>query len=222
MTIINPGKVLSDEELASLFSLEDVPLAEQEQISAVLKGQDSIVVPDALAREDSTPEVILSAECGAPTLAGEGDVDGAVATPTAEGDEQAKPLRMDECTMPEKIKLAMFGNAAARAYLIRDGSKLVQMFVLKNPRVQLNEIEEFSRNPNLSEHVLRAIGSNQSWTKSYMVKVHLVFNPKTPSDVALKWVRYLNAPDIKKLSKSRNVPQVIVTVARRKLEEMAR
>jgi hypothetical protein len=68
--------------------------------------------------------------------------------------------------LPEKIKAAMFGNSTARTLLIRDSNRLVQQFVLKNPRIQLREIEDFAKNPNLSEQVLRLISNNPAWTKS--------------------------------------------------------
>jgi hypothetical protein len=68
--------------------------------------------------------------------------------------------------------------------------------------------------------VLRLISNNPAWTKSYLVKLHLSINPQTPSDLSVKWVRYLNQTDVRRLAKSRNVPQVVVTSARRRLEEL--
>jgi hypothetical protein len=213
MTKLEPARWLTEDELSALFQLEQVGDIQQSEIRAVLAGSDSHALSPELVEEASETE-------GRGAVGRGPAAQDAVTQKGVEG--EATPLRLADLTLPEKIKLAMFGNQTARGNLIRDASKLVQSFVLKNPRLQVREVEEFARNPNLSEHVLRAIGSNQSWMKSYSAKVNLVFNPKTPSDVSLKWVRYLNDPEIRKLAKSRNVPQVLVTVARRKLEETTR
>ncbi len=139
----------------------------------------------------------------------------------AESDNENGEIRnqISKMKLPQKIKLAMFGNSTCRNLLIRDSNRMVQQFVLKNPRIQVREIEEFAKNPNLSEQVLRAIGNNTNWMKSYAAKWHLVGNPKTPVDVSMRWIKFLNITEIKKLAKSKNVPQVIVTAARRKMED---
>lgn len=212
MTKLEPIRWLTEDELSALFQLEQVGDSQQSEIRALLSGTDLRMLPAELVEETSES----AGKEGVARDAGPQE-----ALPRA-AESDSVPLRIAELTLPEKIKLAMFGNQNARGALIRDASKLVQGFVLKNPRLQVREVEEFARNPNLSEHVLRTIGGNQAWMKSYNAKVNLVFNPKTPSDVSLKWVRYLNNPEIRKLAKSRNVPQVLVTVARRKLEETTR
>jgi hypothetical protein len=123
-------------------------------------------------------------------------------------------------SLPQKIKAGLFGAAVARGLLIRDSNKVVQAIVLKNPRITPVEIEDFAKNPYLSEFVLRTIGNNPQWMKSYSVKSYLVTNPKTPADLSLRWIKFLNASDVKKIAKSKSVPQVLVTAARKRLEEL--
>lgn len=122
--------------------------------------------------------------------------------------------------IPEKIKLAVFGNSIARGLLIRDPNKLIQGFVLKNPKLTSKEVEEFAKNPNLSEHVLRGIANSQTWMKGYAVKEAIVTNPKTPADLSLKWIRFLNESDLKRISKSKNVPHVVSVTAKKKIVEL--
>ncbi len=119
--------------------------------------------------------------------------------------------------LPEKMKLAMFGSAIARGLLIRDANKLIQQSVLKNPKLTGQEVEAFANNPNISEQVLRLIADSRVHMKSSAVKLAMVQNPKTPIDIALKWIRYLQKPEIKEISKSRNVSQVVSTAAKRLL-----
>ncbi len=124
-----------------------------------------------------------------------------------------------ELKFPQKLKLAMHGNMTARTLLIRDKNRLVPLFVLNNPRITDNEIVEFSRNTNLDDSVLRAIARNGTWTKNYQVKINLVSNPKAPIDIALRWVPYLKEKDLRFISKSKNVPQIVATQCRKLLEK---
>jgi hypothetical protein len=139
--------------------------------------------------------------------------------PTTEDTQQTKRIDPSKLKIAVRIKLALFGNSITRAQLIRDPLKLVHMAVLKNARVTQKEIEDFASNPNLSEHILRGISDNPTYNRSYTVKRNLVFNPKTPQDIALKWIKFLNATDIKLLARSRNIPQLIANAAKKKLAD---
>ena len=123
--------------------------------------------------------------------------------------------RLAEMSIPGRIKLALFGNAICRALLIRDGNKLIPLFVLKNPKITLKEVEEFARNPHLADFVLRSIADSRTYMKSTQIRYNIVTNPKTPQDIALKWLRYLQAHEIKKIAKSKNLPQLIATTAKK-------
>lgn len=114
-----------------------------------------------------------------------------------------------------KLKAAIYGNDVVRGILIHDSNKIIQQAVLKNPRIGPDEIEEFSKSTNSSDLVLRIIANSRSWMKSYQVKLGLVANPKTPQDIGIKWLRHLMAPDLKKISQSKNVPQVISSTAKK-------
>lgn len=96
---------------------------------------------------------------------------------------------------------------------------MIPIFVLKNPKLQIGEVETFANNSNLNEQVLRYIADKKEWIKEYSVKYNIVTNPKTPPAVALKWLRYLQVNDLKKISKSRNVPQVVAVTAKKRLAE---
>lgn len=124
-----------------------------------------------------------------------------------------------DMSVPEKLKLAMFGNSVCRSLLVQDANRMVQNAVLKNPQLQEGEIEVFSKNPNVAEFVLRTIGRNRTWMKNYSVKVNLVCNPKTPTDLSLKWIRFLNKADLRRISKSKNIPQIVAVNARKRLAE---
>ena len=137
-------------------------------------------------------------------------------------DEASKDIRAQiaEMSVPQKIKLAMFGNAVCRGILILDPGKMIQQFVLKNPKLGINEIEAFAKNPNMSDFVLRTLSESKSWMRNYSLKVSIVSNPKTPGDVALKWLRYLQEGDLRKLASSKNIPQLVSSTAKKRLMEI--
>ncbi len=136
---------------------------------------------------------------------------------SSEGDIRAQ---LRDMGIPQKVKLAMFGNATCRMLLIGDANRLVQEAVLKNPQIQDREIYDFAKNSNIPENVLRRISDSKSWMKNYLAKLHLVLNPKTPSDVSLKWLRFLRSSDLKKIGSSKNVSQVVATAAKKRIADM--
>lgn len=124
-------------------------------------------------------------------------------------------FRLTDMTMAQKIKLAMFGNAACRTILVLDPNKVVALAALNNPKMKDGEIEEVSKNKNVSDAVLRAISGKGEWMRSYTLKLNLVMNPKTPQDISMKWIRFLQMADLKKIGRSKNIPQLIATTARK-------
>ena len=129
---------------------------------------------------------------------------------------------LSKASMAEKVKLALFGNSACRSLLIMDPNPIFQAAVLKNPRIQLIEIEAFTKNPFMPDLVLGMIAESRTWSSSYTVKKNLVFNPKTPPHAALKFVRFMQRQDLRTLSRSKQVPQLIVVAARRRVEDLNR
>jgi hypothetical protein len=115
----------------------------------------------------------------------------------------------------ERVKLALKGNRDARMILIRDPNRLIQRFVLQNPRITDEEVQMMARNRNLDTDLLRLIGDHKYWPRNYQIKLALVTNPKTPLAIALRFVSGLMERDIRFLAKSKNISATIATQARR-------
>ncbi len=120
-------------------------------------------------------------------------------------------------TVGERLKLALKGNREARMILIRDPNRIIQVFVLQNPRITEDEIIAIARNRNLEGELLRKIGDHKGWPRNYQVRLALVTNPKTPLATALHFVSSLTERDIRFLAKSKNVSATVATQARRLL-----
>lgn len=119
----------------------------------------------------------------------------------------------------EKIKIAIMGNGEARRILVRDPNRIVSKAVLSNPRLNDAEILLISKSKVVSDEILRAISDNRKWVKMYPVKFSLVNNPKTPPQVAMNLMKQLRDYDLKTVSRTKNLPGIITTTAKRVLLE---
>jgi hypothetical protein len=115
----------------------------------------------------------------------------------------------------EKLITALKGSREERAILIRDPNRLVAMGVLGSPKITEAEIESFSAMKNVSDQVLREIGSHREWTKRYSVINNLVRNPRTPVGLALNLVPRLGPRDVKSIAFDRNVPEPVRKMAQK-------
>ncbi len=139
----------------------------------------------------------------------------------ASGDEHAESGKklnilqlIQMMTMPQKIKLALVGGKEARGLLIREPSKIIATSVLDNPRITTGEIEFFAKSANMSEDVIRKIGTNSEWSKKISVASALVSNPKTPIGISLGFINRLSNRELNILEKSRNIPTPVRIAAK--------
>lgn len=115
----------------------------------------------------------------------------------------------------QRLKLAMKGNRDARQILIRDSSRIVQRFVLLNPRISDEEIVTLCKNRSIDRELLDQICRRKEWLANYQVKLALATNPKTPLPLALRLVPSLLPRDLRALAKSKNVPAGVNSLAKR-------
>ena len=122
--------------------------------------------------------------------------------------------QIQRMTMSQKIKLSMSGAKEARGLLIRESSKIIALGVLANPRITIGEVEFFAKSTNLSEDVIRKIGSNAEWTRKPSITSALVNNPKTPVGISIGFVPRLSVKELGLLESSRNIPAAVRSAAR--------
>ena len=130
-------------------------------------------------------------------------------------DEEKTRVVLNMLPVPQRMKFALKGTRSQRAVLIRDPNKVIAAAVLSSPKLSETEVEAFSRMANVSEDVLRTIGTSRAWTRSYTVVAGLVKNPKTPPAISLPLMSRLNERDVKGLMTDRNVPEVLRLAARK-------
>jgi hypothetical protein len=143
--------------------------------------------------------------------------DAATEEKTAQGKEKKKLNVMQviqRMSVSQKIKLAMSGAKEARGLLIRESSKVIALGVLANPRITIGEIEFFAKSTNLSEDVIRKIGTNAEWTRKPVVASALVNNPKTPVGISIGFIPRMSVRELGILEASRNIPDAVRSAAR--------
>lgn len=124
-------------------------------------------------------------------------------------------------SVKDRIKLAMKGDREARGILIRDSNRIVSAGVIHNPRLTEHEVEGIAAMRTVSDEVLRLIGINRAWARSYSIIHHLVRNPRTPITTAMSILPRIRAKDLERISQSRNVPDAVRRQAYRLVQARA-
>jgi len=129
--------------------------------------------------------------------------------------KQFKPLSMQVAEMgkAEKIRLAMVGNKAARALLVRDNNRQIAYAAISSPQVTIQEAAEIAKSRDVTEEILRYVANKKEWIKSAEVKHNLVFNPKCPVGISMKYLGFMRVDELRNLSRSRNVPAQLRSLA---------
>jgi len=122
-------------------------------------------------------------------------------------------------TVKDRVKLAVKGDREARGILIRDANKIVATGVIHNPRITDHEVENISSMRTVAEEVLRLIGMNRAWARSYTIIHNLVRNPRTPMATAVHILPRIRTKDLKAIGLNRNVSEAVRRQAYR-LSEM--
>jgi len=134
-----------------------------------------------------------------------------------DGADDGDPRLVSTLPIADRLKLATKGTREQRAQLIRDSNRIVATAVLTSPKLTESEVEAFAKMGNVSEDVLRIIGTNRNWLKNYGIVHAVTRNPKTPPAISMQLMHRLTEKDIKMLTTDRNVPEMLRLAARRVL-----
>ena len=112
-------------------------------------------------------------------------------------------------SVKDRVMLAIKGTREARMILVRDPNRIVAGAVLRNPKLTDTEIENIASIKTVPEDVLRQIGQNRAWTRSYVVIHNLLRNSRTPIAIGLAFLGRIQTRDLRALSLNKNIPDVI-------------
>ncbi|MGM0576430.1 MAG: PilZ domain-containing protein [Myxococcota bacterium] len=129
------------------------------------------------------------------------------------------PLHKQVSDLPvnDRIRLARRANRPVRRLLARDIEKRVHLGVVKNPKVKLDEIAEFSRMAGLSAVALEWLASQGRYTRRRDILMNLVLNPSTPGRTARKLLDRLNQRELIRVLRSPRAKEPIKREVKRRL-----
>lgn len=133
--------------------------------------------------------------------------------PILDFDGKEIPLTLTQRVMRlrtnQKIMLAIKGGKEERTLLIREANRLIQVNVIRNPRLTESEVAHIAQMRTIHEEVLRIVSMNREWMKKYIIVKALVLNPRTPLPIAMSNYKRLHEGDLKLLMRDKNVPEVL-------------
>lgn len=127
--------------------------------------------------------------------------------------------RINQMTVPERIKLAMTGSRTDRMILIKDPNKIVALAVVESPKFAEDEVLAALRDRSIAQDVIAKISNKREWSKNYAIILEMVQNPKTPLKTSLGLVKKLHIRDLKSVIQDKNVHYVVRGLASNLLKE---
>lgn len=212
-------------------AMRAVELAARNQVVVDIPGYEDVVASltgvaltaedDARFREIIPPDAAAQAEGEA--LVGDGPALTQEEIEKIQREEEAtlqgqeaeqKKKRFEDMPVPFQIRAATLGNAFDRSVAIRSTVRLVCMAAIKSPALTINEVTKFASNRALHQDVITYIANKKDWVQLSAVRLALVNNNKTPLGTAMRFLHFLNARDLKAMSRSKNVPGPLVKAAK--------
>ncbi len=180
--------------------------AQMDQEEALEKGEDSFTYSGEIKEGEDVANLTLE------SLAD----DGYVTFEEMPEDEKLSTIqKIARMTVAERVQTALKGSREERIILIRDSNRIVASAVLESPKLTDSEVEAVALMKNVSEDILRIVGTRREFAKSYTVIHNLVRNPRTPVATSLGMLNRILTNDLRTLSRNRNVPEVIRKTAQR-------
>jgi len=182
-------------------------------IASHIEVSDADIDEVWLAREfvEETPEQIAA------------NIQAVINAERLEGDASPERIslirRIMFMSVKDRVKLALKGDREARGILIRDSNRVVATAVMHNPRITDHEVENIATMRTVAEEVLRLIGMNRAWARSYPIIHNLARNPRTPMATAIHILPRIRTKDLKAIAMSRSVSEAVRRQAYR-LSEM--
>jgi hypothetical protein len=186
------------------------------QLEVIVTGRPSVQVPARVAAVVPGVGVAVMFEGMPPALTQLAEPAEEAEPPEEEAPKGSLSERLKAMSVPEKMQLALAGSRDERAGLFRDTNKMLHVFVLKNPRIGLDEVQAAAKMPQLSPEALKMIAEHREWSGNPIVASALVRNPKTPLPLALKLLDRVPMTDLRAIAKG-GAREQVVHAARKKV-----
>ena len=136
--------------------------------------------------------------------------DGKVEESTGLTDAQIRSL-----AIPIRVKMARGANRQVRSILIRDTNSMVALSVINGNNLPDQEVEQIANSRSVISEVLAEIPKRREWIRKYAIAKALVKNPRTLLATSIGLVPRMMMRDLRDLSRDKNVPEGVRSVALR-------
>lgn len=197
------------------------PVEVQAQLAAAIPGVGVAVMfpapPGALV---ALAERLRAAAEPAPSEAeGEPEAGPDADEPPAPAHNPLMSARLAAMSVTEKMQLALSGDREARAYLLRDTNKVLHVYVLRNPRLGLDEVLYAAKLPSLSPEALKVIAEHREWGVNTTVCTALARNPRTPVPLVLKLLPRVPMQELRVIAKGQGRAPIVQAARKLVLNE---
>lgn len=161
--------------------------------------------------------VVAEAAADVPGEEGASDDAESAPPPTAEDARARASLfeRLRVLSIAEKMHLALSGSRDERMALMRDGAKPVHLFVLKNPRLGLDEVQYAAKLATLSPDALKYIADHRDWGQNPSVCAALVRNHRVPVPTAVRLLDRIALSELRAIAKGGARDQIVQAAKKR-------
>ena len=125
------------------------------------------------------------------------------------------PARIRAMSVTEKMQLGLSGERDARTLLLRDTNRSIHLYVLRNPRIGLDEVIAAARQSSLAPEALKFISEHKEWGVNPHVCTGLARNPRAPVPLVLKVLPRVPVQELRAIVKGNG--RVPIIQAARKL-----
>jgi hypothetical protein len=202
--------------LVRAASVGNAPAMSECRVSVAVEGQAAVEVSGRIAAVVPGVGIAVIFDGVPAPLA---DLAARLREPAEEGEPEARgPLteRLKAMSVQQKFQLALSGTRDERLALFRDPNKPVHVFILKNPRIGIDEVQYAAKLTNLSPDAVKMIADHREWGMNAVICCSLVRNPKTPLPIALRLLDRVPLSELRAIAKGGARDQ-IVHAARKKV-----
>jgi hypothetical protein len=122
--------------------------------------------------------------------------------------------RLPSLAVGEKVAIARAAGAGLLGHLRHDPSPRVIASLLDNPRLTIGVLMPLVNSESALPAVLKLIGDDRRWGVRYEVRQALARNPRTPPDVALRTLAWLQKGDVRAVAADARLSAVVRRRAR--------
>ena len=130
--------------------------------------------------------------------------------------------RVEELTSGERIALARRASRGLIPSLAGSSESLVLRALLGNVRLIESDAAAIAASSTAPPDLLSHLCGHPTWGRRRSVRLAAVGNPRTPAAAALRVVRALAAPDLRRLAEDDKVPRIVRIAADRRLARPSR